>query len=821
MDENYQRDMRKSNDDFTSLIHTFKSDIPFDFVKPKELNQEYEERPLTERSANFQLSATEIPYANPEETKIDLSSIFLDPEPPKIEKAEEMRAQHLKFLNEKFCSIKHEEIGKLCLNYQMYLSIVMRICLLFLIIGLLSIYPIYYNSQGSRLRVGDAYFEIDLWNLNNQDPPADLDEYSKQQRRIKNFMAVDFLTILVYFFYLQYLANFIKKITIKHSERSFDLKRYDEDTIDIEDYTIMVLGLPYNTNENEIKEKFETEEVVKVILVKDYENGLNIYKRINELNSEKEYLIKLCPRLKNDIYEKRLKIIDNKLESLKEKQKKFHSVKCRIKFENRFPIIRAFIVFSTKEERNNWLAKYSPFVNLLSIFNIQHESLRLKSTSNGIEENIKIKVFAADSPNSINWEHIKHHRSLICQFIIFIICFFLILGTSYEIVFIVKKYFSKLISNRKCSEIDSGLPLLDAQRLYSEPSEKYCYCKNQLFSEMRNNNDLKDYCSDFLEDMTITIAIRFTLGIVVWFVNFGMKKSIKHLIGTVYHSGKNKGELLILTCLFPLVVINMGVVTIVLNVDEAVFTKEWFNSSGSTLVSAMLVGILTSHLEYIISFLLGYYKRTFRLKQCISQGEMNKRFKGSDFELANRYALMLIVVCICYMHAGGLPTLNIICCLSLFVQYFVDKWLMFKHCSTPVISNKFIGHRVILLLHFPLLIHCIEFFFIYHSTLINNQDVLKPENPQESFKLPIGVSVVTSIITILSLLKHFFKLKLCFCKRVSSKVQTSKTISKEFLIQLAEKYDIAVNSYYSKFINDIKYENFMNSQSIGLNAGMV
>lgn len=816
MAEDYQRVAEKSSDDITSFIQTQKNEKSFDFsFTCKDIDENHEGKPLTERSDNAQLSII------PKETEIDLSSVFLDPEPPKIEKAIEIRGKYLKLLNESFCSTK--SIVNLSLNYQIYLSILIRTCILFLIIGLLSIYPIYYNSQGSHLRVGDAYFEIDLWNLNNQDQPADMDEYSKQQRRIKNFMAIDFLSVLVYFFYLQYLANFVKKLIAKHSERSFNLNKLNENTIDIEDYTIMVLGLPYNINEVEIIRKFESEGLIKVILVKDYENGLNIYKRENELRKEEEYIKKLCANNKRAAskYEKEENKLGKKIESLVAKKINFHKTNSLVDLEKRFPIIRAFVVFSSKEERNNWLAKYSPFVNLLSIIGIQHDSLRLKSKLGGKEENIIIKVFAADSPNSINWEHIKHHKSLICQFIIFITCFLLILGTSYEIVFLVKKYFSKLISNKKCSEIDSGLPLLDAQKLYTESSEKYCYCKNQLFSEMRNNSDLKDYCSDFLEDMTITIAIRFTLGIIIWFVNFGMKKSLKHLIGTVYHSGKNKGELLILTCLFPLVVINMGVVTIVLNVDEAVFTKNWFNSSGSTLVSAMLVGILTSHLEYIISFFYGYYKRTFRLEKCVSQGEMNKRFKGPNFELDNRFALMLIVVCICYMHAGGLPTLNIICCLSLFVQYWVDKWLMFKHASTPTISNKFIGHRVILLLHFPLLIHCIEFFFIYHSTLTNAQDTLKPKNPQESFKLPIGVSVVTSIFTILSLLWHFFKLKVPLCKRVSSKVQSEETISRENLIQLAEKYDISVNSFYSGFINDIKYETRRTSQNFGLNIGTV
>jgi hypothetical protein len=290
-----------------------------------------------------------------------------------------------------------------------------------------------------------------------------------------------------------------------------------------------------------------------------------------------------------------------------------------------------------------------------------------------------------------------------------------------------------------------------------------------------------------------------------------MKKGVKFLIETIYHSGKNKGELLIMTCLFPLVVINMGVVTVVLNVNEKVFTKDWFSTSGSTLVSAMLIGTITSHLEYIISFLFRYLKRNFYVENCMSQKEMNNLFKGPEFDLANRYALLLIIVCICYMHAGGLPILNAICCLSLFVQYWVDKWLMFKHNSTPTINNKFIGHRIILLLHFPLLIHCIELFFIYNSTL-----GIAEANSEDSFKLPIVFSIITSIATVISLLWHFFNVKLCQCKKNSINIEDKNPISLDNLRYLAKQYDITENHLYARFINDIKYRNRINSDSPGL-----
>jgi hypothetical protein len=435
----------------------------------------------------------------------------------------------------------------------------------------------------------------------------------------------------------------------------------------------------------------------------------------------------------------------------------------------------------------------------LSLLNIQSDHFNIQRTCDGKLQKINIKVLAADNPNSVNWEQIKHHRSLIYRFIVFGVCFILILFFSYEIVFVVKKYFNKILNNEKCSDIDESLSLAQAQEQYTTVFKRFCYCKNQFFTAMRNNSDLRGYCSDFIKDLSITTAIRFGLGIIVWFVNFGMKKASKVLIGMVYHAGKNKGELLIVTCLFPLVLINMGVVTIVLNVSERVFTNKWYSSSGNTLVSAMILGIVTSHIEYIIYYISGYIKRNFCLKKLKSQGELNKRFKNHEFELANRYALMLIVVCICYMHAGGLPLLNIICCVSLFVQYWVDKWLMFSYNTTPTVHNKFIGHRIILLLHFPLLIHCIEFYFVYYSALMNTQDMANNVIPQSSLNFMIGINAFVLIISVLSLLKQFFKIKISSCKKNEIAAVNNRNMLLElFLIEQAKKYDITENEIYSQ-----------------------
>lgn len=804
MDDEISKSCKKINDDERGIVInlTCNSVIKRDF-RTKSFDNEEENSYLTERKNEDEQKEDENSKSNQESKEIDLSNVFYDLRSPKKAYAEKIRSEFSKMLSLSFLSTKLEDIGNISLNYQMYLSIIKRMCVLFFILGIFSIYPIYYNSQGSKLYVGDAYIEIDLWNLNNQNSPTNTDEYIEHERKIKNFIVFDFLTIMIYFFYLQYLANFIRKLQKNHSKRASKNDEYNKNTTDIEDFTIMVLGLPPDIKEEEIKEKFGTTNVLKVILVRKYDIGLKLYKEQHHIRKDLDYYKKLDEISNSNDLKKKLNTLNKQLTSVDEQINKFNNGRNGISIEEYFPVIRAFVVFSSRKVRNRIIKNYSPIINLLSILNIQSNNFSIQRNSDGKYQKINIKIIAADSPNSINWEQIKHHRSLIYRFLIFGFCFIFILFFSYEIVFVVKKYFSKILNNEKCSDIDESLPLDQAQEQYTTIFKRYCYCKNQLFIEMKNNSNLRNYCSDFIRDLSTTMAIRFGLGIIVWLVNFGMKKAVKILIGMVYNSGKNKGELLTVTCLFPLVLVNMGVVTIVLNVSEKVFTNKWYSSSGNTLVSAMILGIVTSHIEYIVYYISGYIKRNFCLKKFKSQGELNKRFKDREFELANRYALMLIVVCICYMHAGGLPLLNIICFISLFVQYWVDKWLMFSYNITPTVHNKFIGHRIILLLHFPLLIHCIEFYFIYHSALMNTQDMANNVKPQSSFKFLIGVNAFVLTISVLSLLKQFFKLKIHSCKKNEIVAVNDRNTNLElFLIEQAKKYDITENEIYSQLTRE-------------------
>ncbi|OMJ75225.1 hypothetical protein SteCoe_25664 [Stentor coeruleus] len=790
------------------------------YIKNPSLDNEEKDK-LTGRYNNEKIEVDEN-FNNGQEEEIDLSNVFYDLKSPDIGDAEKTRTKFSKFLSFSACSTKLKDVGKISLNYQMYLRILKRMGVLFFILGVFSIYQIYYNSQGSKLKVVDAYIEIDLWNLNNQNTPTNINEFTLYEQRIIKFIIFDFLTILIYFVYLQYLAKFIRKLQKKHSKRADILKKYNENTLDIEDFTIMVLGLPPDIKEDEIKEKFDANNILNVIFVRDYGAGLKIYKEQHDIQKELDHLINLKKIYQNSNQiskykdlEKKIKIKKTKLENAKESVNNFNKNKKNLTHEMRFPIIRAFVVFSSRKVRNRIIKIYSPLINLLSVFNIQSDHFSLQRTSSGKVEKINIKVFAADSPNSINWEQIKHHRSLVLRFLIFVSLFIVILFVSYESVYLVKKYFSQILKNEKCSNINDELPLAEAQKLYTTFAKRFCYCKNQLFAEMKNNSKLKDYCSEFIKDLSLTMMVRFGFGIIVWLTNFGMKKIVKIWIEIVYHSGKNKRELLIVTCLFPIVLINMGVVAIVLNVSEKVFTKEWYSSSGNTLVSAMILGILTSHLEYIIYYILGHIKRNFCLRKFKSQGELNRRFKAHEFELANRYALMLIVVCICYMHAGGLPFLNIICCISLFVQYWIDKWLMFSYNTTPTIHNKFIGHRIILLLHFPLLIHCIEFYFIYHSALIYNQDMDKNEKPQNALKILIGLDIFVLIFSSLSLLKQFFKLKLRSCKKNEVVAINDRNLSLEaFLFEQSKKYDVGENKIYSKLTRESECNDFSTLKSV-------
>ena len=127
------------------------------------------------------------------------------------------------------------------------------------------------------------------------------------------------------------------------------------------------------------------------------------------------------------------------------------------------------------------------------------------------------------------------------------------------------------------------------------------------------------------------------------------------------------------------------------------FTAEWYGNVGSLLCLTMVANIFTPHFEHFFGWCLQKRSRKKAGTEggFLTQGglplamhrlaaglltnaapaaaSMNKAFVGPHFDLSERYAQVLMVVCVTLLYCGGIPLLLPLCALSLWVHYGVDK----------------------------------------------------------------------------------------------------------------------------------------------------
>ena len=147
------------------------------------------------------------------------------------------------------------------------------------------------------------------------------------------------------------------------------------------------------------------------------------------------------------------------------------------------------------------------------------------------------------------------------------------------------------------------------------------------------------------------------------------------------------------------------------------FSRQWYVQVGSTIVTTMLVTIFSPHCVLLLTFYpMGLCRRHCCVSKYKTQREINQNFAGADFDLATRNSFVLNVVFSCFLYSGGMPILNVICCLTMFMLYWVDKFLILSHYTKPPLYNHLINERVLHYLPYAVIFHCGFSLYMYGAT---------------------------------------------------------------------------------------------------------
>ena len=611
------------------------------------------------------------------------------------------------------CQTTAKDLGEYGVALELYFLAIKQIGYLFLLISVISIWPMYENYIGSGLEDGDKNQAWDVLTLANQykysynmtKADAENKVNSYENSKIRLVIADLIYTLVFIFFVVSFQMTSDKKI------QSNDLK-----FLTVADYAVEITGLPEICSSQDLTEllsKFGN--VREVYLARKYNGLLSTYKSRALLLTEMKYQERL--RNKGFNNQKKIKQLENNISKLdtiiKSKQEK-------IGYHNDLPVIKAYAVFDDLADKKSCLKTFRKNNYCCRRYN---PNLKI--------QNRKLKVSRTSEPSNILWENIEYNKcKRFMRSIISAILVCCVISASVAIIYFVRSYDNELPNEKYCvtkEGTNPDLTLEEAKIHYQTDTQKYCYCRVQSVKSVISDSSLRTYCTYYLEKRSLGILIRFSACTAVVMINFFIKISIRILSRFEKEESKSKELVKVMSKVFIAMFINTSLVVLAVNADfssiefikklpfnEYLFTSEfsdftrrWYVQAGSTITITMLVSIFSPHImNYLIFYPRGACKRRCCLGKYKTQYEMNLAFAGPEFDIATRYSQILNVVFSSFLYSGGIPLLNCTCCATMFVLYWTDKFLILRHYSRPPRYSAELNSNFLKFLPFAGILHC-------------------------------------------------------------------------------------------------------------------
>ena len=131
--------------------------------------------------------------------------------------------------------------------------------------------------------------------------------------------------------------------------------------------------------------------------------------------------------------------------------------------------------------------------------------------------------------------------------------------------------------------------------------------------------------------------------------------------------------------------VNTALIVMVVNSD---WEDQWFITGGlaSAMTTLFITNAIIPPLHYYLSpmYCIRRYKmRRAQKKGFISQGSANDLFEGPPVNMAKRYANVTKTMLMTFFYAPILPVSFLISGIALFVEYWVDKYLLLRRHARP------------------------------------------------------------------------------------------------------------------------------------------
>ena len=619
-----------------------------------------------------------------------------------------------KYVQAPICSTRIKELGEYGIGLELYFLMLKQLGLAFLIIGLISVWPMAENYYGQGFSEGQKKQPWDVLTLGNQhsydpslsveDAEYDLTTFGNSKIRL---IIADLIYTLIFIFFIVYFQ-------ISSGEK---IQANARKNAACDDYAVEFTGLPHEAIPvSEVIEFFgNVGDVVEVYLARKFDGVLNSYRARAELVMELRYYIRLASNGVNTTkkqlkLQKKITEFDKKIDMKERSSSRSH---------DELPVIKGFVIFSTLSAKTKCLKDFSKANGCCRKYPL---SLRFR-------RRYKLKVKSTSEPSNINWENIEYSpckRFLRQVLAIIIAC--VVLLASVIIIYLMRSIDDGLPSKTQCV-VDYGVSasqsLGEAKLLYTSDTAKYCYCGVISITSILNDSDLRSFCTYYIEKRSYSIAIRFLVSAGVVMLNFILKIIFRLLGKFEKYVSRSKEQVQVMQKVFLAMFTNTALVVLAVNANFSSlwfivylpfnqyifnsqfsdFTRDWYVQVGSTITITMLISVFSPHvLNFLVFYPRGGCKRCC-VKKYKTQREINSAFQGPEFDIATRYSQVLNVVFSSFLYSGGIPLLNATCCCTMFVLYWTDKFLILRHYSKPPRYSEELNSAFLAILPYAAVMH--------------------------------------------------------------------------------------------------------------------
>ena len=627
------------------------------------------------------------------------------------------------YKNYSICSTPESVFGLYGIGLELYFYFIRQMTILFFLISLISIYPMYFNYTGHEFGSTNQNERYTYLTLANQEGinlyETDLEYARSQLGKIKSNLnkiwAVDLGTAILF---LLFICYYIVSSKTKVQKALGEHYR-------ISDFAIQVQGFPPFVTKDLIMNHFSSYgDIEEIYMSRNYEGKLPAYKKIYELAYEIEFE---SITTNHRITSKRLTLTQD-IKDDKIGLNKTH---------DELPVDKVFVVFDKLISKKECLNHHK---NVLIGYRC------CKKRRNGIQSRriarFPLNIQSAPNPSDIIWENMEFSYFHIAKrrIAVFLITALIIL-ISFIVIYSLKSYFKNAFIDSSCKleNISGNLSVSKAKDLYKKELEVTCYCKQQSINSILFNNDYSSFCSEYIKSISKDSFLRLSISIFIVFINFVLKIIIQYLSKFEKFKSKSIKRKALFKKMFILSFVNTALTTLLSSMrisDELTglkgkyedLNRQWYDDVGSTIQVTMIVSIFSPHaFQVLILWPINVLKRKICIKRCRSQLKLNKLFKGPNFDISESLSQVLVVIFTNFFYSSGIPFLNIVCFFTLLLTYICSKVLMLRYHRAPPEYNHEINESIFVYLPFAIIFHCIFSIYAYGASEIFPNHVSKPK----------------------------------------------------------------------------------------------